>query len=228
MISNLIKPKCLRHEDKYICSYKQLKYFKSIFEKVLPYDNFQKGDFYHIRSLYFDTDTDRFLNESLNGEKNRKKYRLRFYNYRPSIVKLECKAAIQNLKSKKFIVLSQKQAIDIIEKENFNSNFQMQEFYLLKKTENLSPKIIIDYDRSAFVDNNLNVRVTIDTNIEASVDRDNFFEKACKEKKFLFEKHGLLEIKYDHILPQYVWDILKSENLEKSSFSKYVQGRLLF
>ena len=48
---------------------------------------------YHIRSLYFDTPSDKALREKLDGVNRREKFRIRCYNKDPSLIHLEKRAS---------------------------------------------------------------------------------------------------------------------------------------
>lgn len=88
----------MRHEEKYICSDRQLALIEQRLKTVMPYDRNQTGDSYSIRSLYFDTGSDRFYYEGLSGVDRRCKYRIRFYNMWEDLIKLERKDSERNLK----------------------------------------------------------------------------------------------------------------------------------
>ena len=90
----------MRHEEKYICSERQLVIIENRLKAVMPADVNQTGSDYRIRSLYFDTIDDRMYQESLNGVDRRSKYRLRFYNLNTDFFRMERKDSIGNLKQK--------------------------------------------------------------------------------------------------------------------------------
>ena len=48
--------------------------------------------------------------------------------------------------------------------------------YLYKKTKYIMPKVIVEYDRTVFVEKAGNVRVTFDENIRCSVKAEKLFE----------------------------------------------------
>ena len=217
-----------RHELKYVCSASQIKHLFELLKNVLPQD--EHNGVYHVKSLYFETSSNRFLEETLNGVAKRSKYRLRRYDQDIQNIKFESKSSLYSLKQKRFIWLNQEQVETILFSGNQNILPQselLNEFYYLRKTEHLKPKIIIDYDRTAFIYKKLNIRITLDQNITASMNTDSFFDNLILGKKLLPNEAGILEIKFDEILPTYISRILSLEQLEQTPFSKYVTGCLI-
>ena len=90
---------------------------------------------------------------------------------------------------------------------------------------NYKPKVIIDYERIAFVEEITNVRITFDMKILASYELDNFLEGDYKSFYILPSNINLLEVKFDTILPSYIRNIVESYSFNQSSFSKYYYGR---
>lgn len=218
-----------RHELKYLCSGAQMDHLQHLLSGLLIPDSNQIGNAYRITSLYFDTESDRFLAESLNGNPERKKYRLRRYNSEINKIKFEQKSSFYNLKNKKFIWGNKTMAYNLLsdtEEIPFSDNRLLEEFYCLKKIERVTPKIVISYDRTAFTDLTLDIRITLDKNISYSNHIESFFDNSTINQNFLFNQDvGILEVKYDSFLPDYVQSILKKEDLTQTSFSKYVNCR---
>ena len=126
--------KFYRHEQKYICSYAQIKHLFEILSAILPADKHQKGS-YHVKSLYFDTKDNRFLRESLDGVTERSKYRLRRYDDEKKNIKFECKSSFLNLKRKRSVWLPQEEAEIIAQSKDiitFSDIPLINEFYCLK------------------------------------------------------------------------------------------------
>ena len=218
-----------RHEQKYLCSAGQIAHLLKILGAVLPRDEHQKAETYHISSLYFDTPDDHFLSESLNGIPRRSKYRFRSYNHDNNHLKFEKKSTFFHLKEKQFVWLNRQKMADLFSGKmqlSFPTDPLFAQFYSLQKISRIKPKVIIDYDRTAFVDKKLNIRITIDQNITASCDVNSFLGNNYFSKTILEKGQGILEVKFDHVLPAYIFQLLHLEDLEQISFSKYVIGRL--
>ena len=222
----------LRHELKYLCSYGQIECLKRALSAWLSLDeHHMTGESYHVKSLYFDVGSDRFLLDSLNGVPNRKKYRLRRYNLETEKIKLELKSSIDHLKSKKHIWLDREKALDLISdpiKLPVLKDPLLEEFYYLKKTEKLAPKIVVEYDRTAFVDDKLHIRITFDKNILATESVASFFDNSLSSLPLLEKEIGVLEVKFNSVFPAYLKKILNQADLTQVSFSKYEHGRLIY
>lgn len=88
------------------------------------------------------------------------------------------------------------------------------------------PKIIIDYEREAFVETISNIRVTLDYNISASDEIEQFLEGNYIKTPVLEKGKHILEVKFDDIFPSYIKAVLQSNVLIQQSFSKYYLGRI--
>ena len=96
-----------RNEKKYIINKYQIEILKNRLDTILiPDVNTKNNDGYFIRSLYFDNYKNDSYFEVLNGISERKKYRIRYYDYDDSYITLEKKFKINNLGSKKKDVIN--------------------------------------------------------------------------------------------------------------------------
>ena len=90
---------------------------------------------------------------------------------------------------------------------------------------NYKPKVIIDYERIAFVEEITNVRVTFDMKISASYELENFLDGDYQRFYVLPSGLNVLEVKFDNILPSYIRNIVESYSFKQGSFSKYYYCR---
>ena len=90
----------LRHELKYLITPAELTVLRNTLAPLMQLD---QGHEYLIRSLYFDTINDDALEEKIAGVGNRKKYRIRIYNFSDRVIKLECKSKYGDLISKQSV-----------------------------------------------------------------------------------------------------------------------------
>jgi hypothetical protein len=91
----------------------------------------------------------------------------------------------------------------------------------------MQPKIIIAYERTAFVHPIGNVRITFDRNIMASRNCASFLEPRIEELvPILPVGMHVLEVKYDEYLPDVIARQLQTGKLQQTAFSKYYLGRL--
>lgn len=210
-----------RHELKYIISNKQADLLKLRLKDVLKYDKHYEDGSYRIRSLYLDDFKKKLLLESLDGLNNRSKYRIRFYNSDQTIINLEKKSTINDLKCKTSVKINKSDIVYFLKNKILNGDDLISAEV---KANHYYPKTIIEYDRLAFVNEDGNVRITIDSNINANESVDDFLKEKIYGRPVLPINRKILEVKYDGILPGYISRILNVESLERASYSKYIMS----
>ncbi len=217
----------MRHENKYICSGRQLFLIEQRLKTVMSKDINQRGDNYRIRSLYFDTENDRFLNESINGTDNRRKYRIRFYDLNEDFFRIERKDTVRNMKQKYYSRIGKQDVDRVVSGEILSESDDklIREIRTMQMSEGMHPVAIVDYRRVAYTYPIGNVRITFDRDISCSERIKDF----CDENALLipvlpYDRH-ILEVKYDGILPGYISEMVDIGNLEQVSFSKYGYSR---
>lgn len=220
-----------RYEKKYIINNLQKEQLKHRLSPIMDLDPILNGrKFYRIRSLYFDDYCDTSLNQVINGISERYKYRIRFYNFNTEYIVLEKKYKINNMTKKEGCTLTKEQVIDIINgKINIskdNSNL-LNELYLMMRTRLLKPIIIIDYDRIPYVYNAGCVRVTFDYNLSCSYDIKRVFDSNIARIPLMEKNSMILEIKYNNFIPDFIRYSLQLNELSRTSYSKYGNGRLI-
>ncbi len=218
--------KTLRHEFKYIISYPDMLKLRKKLDGVLEIDRDYNG--YMIRSLYFDSIDDDDYYDKLDGSMYRKKIRLRIYEPNPSFVKLEIKEKSDIHQLKSSLIISQDEA-----KELINGNYEVllkyeedvaQKIYLILKRGLYKPKVIIEYQRVAYI-TGTTTRITFDYEIKKSNDFNSFFDEDINYYDLIDRKDIVLEVKFDRFLEPYLSNILASYGTRNQSVSKYVMGR---
>ncbi len=221
-----------RTEWKYICSDRDLDILKYRIAAVLHMDDNANKDVYNIHSLYFDDYRNSCAFDNDAGNSERSKWRIRYYDEDDSFIRLERKRKKQDLCYKESCQLK-KDEYDKIIGGNISDVLWNTDQKLLKEfcidvmTKGFAPKIIIDYERTAFVDPVLNVRITFDRNISGSLQIEGFMERDYL--KFPVQNRGehILEVKFDDLLPEHLEKILHESRLQRNTFSKYYLGRLV-
>lgn len=213
----------MRHELKYLCTKKNIDSIKTELGFIMKTDSNQDENGYTIRSLYFDTYLDRFYYENLNGVNKRNKYRLRKYNNDNRTIKLEKKISINNLKTK----IVQNIKIDSFNKI-VNNNYYgfneklIQELGILNKIEGLAPRLMVEYDRFAYVNKYGNIRITFDENIRYNDNCNLFLDDDLLMTPIFRNNIHMIEVKYDDdVFIDNIFTILNRYDLYKMSFSKY-------
>ena len=219
--------KCYKNEWKFFCSpfrLDALEYrLKNAFSRDIHSDENAK---YVVNSLYFDDCNNTCLNDVEAGNPDRFKYRIRYYNNDLSTLKLERKEKLYGYSRKFETKISKEYAKKIIEKQFvdifWDTNDKLLKRFLIDFINgNYSPKIITKYERSAFVDDIKNIRITLDRDITSSVDFNNFLSAKCNEYPLNSGNECVWEIKFNQILPQYIKKICFAKFMSRQTFSKY-------
>lgn len=218
-----------RHEWKHQISYADMLEIRQRMRAVGKTDVNSIDGKYEIRSLYFDTMSDKVLREKLDGIGRREKFRIRYYNGDTSFIHLEKKSKTGDLGGKEMAVLSREEALAITEgKLDFMSDSKeplIQELYVKMKNQGLKPKTIVDYTREAFTYAPGNVRVTLDYNIRTGLFGTQFLDKDCITIP-AGDAPVILEVKWDAFLPQIIQDAVQLKNRRSEAYSKYAACRI--
>lgn len=220
-----------RNEWKFILTEGQAAELLNRFGGVLPFDEHHPEDgTYRIRSLYFDDFRDSCLKDNLAGNPQRYKYRIRFYNDGSDELQLERKEKNNDRCGKYSCPLSTEEyeslCIGDISGIRYESNPLLRDFCLAVLTRRFTPKLIVDYERTAFVDPTMHIRVTMDRAVTCSYDHAAFTEGGFAAFPILQGDARILEVKFDAILPGYIRRILDTGSYRQTAFSKYARGRL--
>ena len=217
-----------RHEMKHEISLSDMLALRARLSAVCKCDSHAEGGKYLIRSLYFDTPTDRALREKNDGVCNREKFRIRFYNGDTSLIKLEKKVKRNSLGYKLSCELTKDEAQMIadgnVEWMKNDSRELVRELYNLWRHRGLAPKTIVDYTREPFVFETGNVRVTLDYNIRTGLSSTDFLDPNCPTLP-VAGNPIILEVKWDDYLPSIIKDAVQLENCRTAAFSKYAACR---
>lgn len=193
-------------------------------------DMHQDGSCYEIRSLYFDDAWDRCMDENEAGVDQRQKYRIRIYNASPDLIHLEIKEKCRGLTKKRSCSLSRDECEEIMTgSPQFSpgSRGPLNQLLIQMRCSRMVPKVVIAYERSAFVHPTGNVRITFDRNIMASRHCADFLEdRVTGMIPVLPTGMHILEVKYDEFLPDFIAKQLEIRTLRQTAFSKYYLGRL--
>ena len=192
-------------------------------------DVHQNGDYYTVRSLYFDDQRDSYMDENDAGIDLRKKFRIRIYDPSQNTMHLELKEKIHGFTKKSACSISKEECLALIDRTPsplFDDRRLFNTLKLEMRTSHLQPKVIIEYERTAFISGLGNIRITFDRNITASTCCQDFFcTRPSKQIPLLPTGLHVLEVKYDELIPDYILQIIQSINPQRTAFSKYYLGR---
>ena len=216
-----------RHEVKYLISEREAYMLAQYFRRIMSTDRHAGSDGqYWIRSLYFDTPGNRDYYDKVNGYTDRRKLRLRIYDTAADTVMLEHKRKRGAFVHKESMPLGRQNAARLINGDwaflPFIPHGAANKFYACFRLELLWPILMIDYERQAFELPFENIRITIDRGLRASMDTSRLFDKSAPCLRVPNERGCILEVKYRHVIPDFLRSILSEIGLQGTSISKYI------
>ena len=227
----MINIKKYRNEWKYQVTNQELSLLKSRLSEVMELDPHtpDRGR-YLIHSLYFDDYKDISLTSTDSGLSKRYKWRIRYYDDDLSYLVLEKKEKLESRCHKKSCRLTLEEYESIVSGNVCDilydtSKDLIRELACDMLLYDYRPKVIVDYERIAYVEEITNVRITFDMRIAASYELEHFLDGDYT--KFYVQPTGMnvLEVKFDDILPSYLRNIIESYRFCQISFSKYYYCR---
>ena len=215
-----------RHEYKFLISRASAELLKRRLPGIMQRDPYAgpTGQ-YTIRSLYFDDPRYSAYEDKMSGVRDREKFRIRYYNYDTSAIRLE--------KNEKHGDLTRKTgaAITLADAQHL----QQCKAGLCPDTDGallqqlrgriacgLKPAVLVDYDRTPFVCNVGQTRITLDENIRTRPYNPVLLASGSAMIPVLEEDQVVLEVKFNDFLPGYLADALEDIPKVNLAISKYV------
>ena len=191
---------------------------------------------YTIHNLYLDSDDLAIYWGTINGDKNRYKLRLRFYEDNPKVpiffeIKRRMNDAIMKQRggvkrhAVEAVLGGQHPGPDDLVSGDARQLVAIQRFVELMIRDQAGPTAHVTYDREAWispVDNS--VRVTMDRNVFISPEFTTRFTAQMDEPSCVFGKLVILELKFTGRFPDWFKDLVRAFNLRQGSASKYADG----
>lgn len=218
-----------RNELKYQCSEQQLQLLEMRIRHLCPPDPHAGEDGqYTVRSLYFDDYRNSCYYDNEDGVNRREKFRIRFYDGKTDVITLECKQKIDG-KNHKYACRISREQCEAILGGHFvlppDAEPVLNKFFLRYHAEFYRPKVIVEYERTPFLYRTGNVRITFDRNIAASSRVRDFLKPRLMARPMMPSGMQLLEVKYDELIPDFIYNELQLDNLQLSAYSKYYTAR---
>ncbi|MCL1964648.1 MAG: polyphosphate polymerase domain-containing protein [Firmicutes bacterium] len=217
----------VRHELKFFINYGEYVHLSRTLDYALKRD--PAGDEYNdyaVRSLYFDTVFDDFLQEKISGIGDRRKYRIRIYNFKDKQIKLERKSKFGDLITKDGIEIPRDLAEQLIACDPTGLDRTgiplLHDMFREMKTCLLRPTVIVDYIREAYTHPAEEVRITFDKKLHTGVTQTDLFNRYLPTMPALDDNLIVLEVKFNRVLPDYIRTLLSAATAERLAISKYV------
>ncbi len=213
-----------RYEIKFIIDNSEVPILKKKLSLFMKMDEHYDGA-YFIRSVYYDDIYKSAYYEKIDGIKNRKKYRIRTYNYDKSYISLEIKGKDNMLSYKNNCLITYDEYNCLIKKDfnkiQVNDRELLSNFIFDLKTKNLVPMIVVDYTREAYTYESQDVRITFDSDVRAGNFNGDLFDNKIFTEKVFDDNSIILEVKFNDRIPTFINDIIKSTKLNKIQVSKF-------
>ena len=202
---------------------------------------------YPVHSLYLDSDDWQLYWRTFNGDKNRYKLRIRYYNesektplfweikrrMKDVIIKQRC--GIRRSCAAQVLNGQLPARNEMIAPDDPAELVAIQEFLRLQFDVVACGKMHIAYDREAYVnDRNNEVRVTFDRHVRAAT---RFDQTLPTRMDHPFECTGrgdapddlvILELKFSGRFPDWYRDLVQTFDLQQTGAAKYLDGTLLY
>lgn len=216
-----------RQEIKYPMSLLEYKRLEGKLKACLLQDEHAvKDGMYKVRSLYFDTPSERDRMDVLRGCENRHKIRLRVYSPGDPVAKLELKAKFGRFQSKTSVIVTREEANEIISGNFTCLRSQDSEgaarLYRELMQGMYRPRVMMEYDRAAFYLPSKDIRVTFDWNAVANRMCTDVFAKDICWTPLRPSGVGVLEVKFNGYLFSYVQNLLEDVDKLPTMNGKYI------
>jgi hypothetical protein len=209
----------------------EVRQFLRPFARPDPYAALCRGYRYPICSLYLDSQDLALYQQTVGGEKNRFKLRVRTYTDDPTKpAYLEVKRKLNTIVHKRRAGLSREQARRVWNRQPFDASRlspddrrDAEYFYQHVAMIEARPVIRVKYMREAYVaDGNEPVRVTLDTDLMHAITLGDDLRSTEGRWTTTPVRGVILEIKFTERFPWWVQDLIRTFGLTQRAVPKYV------
>jgi hypothetical protein len=196
-----------------------------------------KPDFsYPVHSVYLDSDELKTYWDTINGDKNRFKLRIRFYDNNPANpVFFEIKRRMNNCIMKqrgcvrreavKSLLAGHFPGPEHMASDNPKHLHAVQNFCRMIENIRGKPKVHVAYLREAYVpiDDN-SARLTMDRLVRVEPDLEPRLQTAMSAPVHLWGNTVVLELKFTNRFPRWFGELVRFFNLKQCGAAKYAEG----
>jgi len=218
-----------RREIKYLLNTLEFTKKKNEFEKILTKDPHNQENGYLVRSLYFDTLEDRDFHEKEAGVELRRKIRLRVYDPNDKYAYLEMKQKQGAYQWKRTLKILKEDAMELTNGQygsllKYEEPFA-KEMYAYMNAYGYLPKVIVEYQRHAYLAKENNIRLTFDSHLISTECSHNIFDPNLQMSPTIDPDLVVLEVKYNGFLTSYIKTLIDNISCTSTSVSKYYMSR---
>lgn len=227
-----------RFELKYLITEETALLVRDFVRSYLDFDEYSVGKpnySYPVHSLYLDSDTLQLYWETINGNKNRYKLRLRYYSTSAdSPVFFEIKRRVNNCIMKQRGGVRQEsvplllqghlpQPEHLVSKAP-NQLVALQNFCHLSHLIQAKPKVHIYYMREAYVSDDDQVRVTIDRKVYGEANLGYSIKTEMHDPALSFPNQVILELKFTNRFPDWFRELVRVFSVMQCGAAKYCES----
>ena len=218
-----------RFELKYLIRYKDYLFFRDVIRNYVEPDPYcDREGFYKISSLYYDSPDYLCFWEKIEGLKFRRKFRIRTYDNDDSRMGfMEIKQRIDRTLQKRRTRVPLDVArnyVDDVETSPYRPGEDrvLDEIFYLVKSQLLEPRMVISYQREAFMGiYESGLRITFDHRCkyrDKELEIGGIFDEG---KYFLPPELAIMEIKFNEVVPLWLCSYLNRLECRVQRISKY-------
>jgi hypothetical protein len=213
----------------------QIRFFVQNYLDCDTYGATQPNLSYPVHSLYIDSSDLRTYNDTINGNRNRYKLRVRYYDLEDSPVYFEIKRRYNKVIRKKRAKVHRWAVDDLLNGhlplmnhlvDKVPDQYQTLEYFcILQNRLNAKPKMHVTYYREAYERKNSNaVRVTFDRSVRSTPQSDVNLIKKQTGSLPVFRDEVVLELKFSNRFPHWMEECTQLFHLRQESAAKYVDS----
>lgn len=217
-----------RTEHKFVLSKMEAAIAQKRIGAIMPLDTHcTSGDGYEIRTLYFDTLSDRACAEKEDGLETHEKIRIRIYGKDDSVIKLESKRKVGEFQTKRGMLIDREMLHQLCQ-GNYSAllaaDDPMALFFYQKLACGMMPKTIIQYHRLSYCLPTNQTRITFDHNIRATEANCDLFQEPLLTYPIFPADQVIMEVKYNNFLFGYLKKALSGvKKVQRHSVSTTVE-----
>jgi len=220
-----------RYELKYLVHHEVARRLTDMMQPhVRRDDNAGADGYYKIVSCYYDSPDLKCYWEKMDGEKYRRKVRVRTYGTHPEEAFLEIKQRFAHNVQKRRLRAPYEEVSEMMQgicndRYEAGRHEVYDEVYWLARQYNLQPKLVVSYNRAAFFDQHKrDLRITFDRNVRCrNIDLD-LREHRLRGRWAIPPQFFILEVKFNEVMPRWIATCLNSLDLQIMRISKYCYG----
>jgi len=228
-----------RREIKYLIREDKAWDVRSFVRSYMEPDEFALGrpnNSYPVHSLYLDSDQLHTFHACANGDRNRFKLRIRYYDDNPSspvffeikrrinegIVKQRARVRREAVRS---LLVGESPKHAHLQSWSLQQWIDLIEFWQLVETLEAAPRAHNAYLREAYVNGSkATVRVTMDRAVQLGPEFSGDLGTALENGVGIFNDFVILELKFTERMPTWMIEMVRSMELKSSGAAKYGWG----